>query len=152
MIKSAGKYRFLEEERGFSLAEMMTTIVIMIVVFFALHSIFDMSVRLFAFGNNKAEAVESARVGLEKMEREIRAAYPVDSNDPANSHLFFSANGLTSNPPPALPTETQITFGNDLGSGGAGNRVIECPDAASCEYITYKLSAPSNAPPCTASP
>ena len=152
MTISVVRDRFLREERGFSLPEMMTTIVIMIVVFFALHSIFDMSVRVFAFGNNKAEAVESARVGLEKMEREIRAAYPVDSNDPANTHLFFSANGSTSNPPQAMPTATQITFGNDLGAGGAGNHKIECPDAPSCEYITYKVTDDASNAACTASP
>jgi competence protein ComGC len=144
---------FLSEETGFTLTEMMVTIVIWIVMLFALYSIFDMSIRIFSFGSNKVEAMESARVGLEKMEREIRAAYPVDSNDPLNSHLFFSADGLSlSNPPQAMPTATQITFGNDLGAAGVGNKKIECPDPDNCEYITYKLSAPSNAPPCTGSP
>ena len=144
--------RFLREERGFSLPEMMTTILIMIIVFFALYGIFDTSVRIFAFGNNKAEAVESARVGLEKMEREIRAAYAVDGNDPANTHLFFSADGSTTNPPQAMPTATQITFGNDLGAGGAGNEKIEC--GTPCEYITYKLTVDNDASnaPCTAYP
>ena len=135
------KERFLREQRGFTLMEMMITMVIWIVMLFALYSIFDMSIRVFSFGSNKVEAMESARVGLEKMEREIRAAYPVDSNDPANIHLFFSANGSTSNPPQAMPTATQITFGNDLGAAGVGNKKIECPDADNCEYITYKLSA-----------
>ncbi|MBD0327788.1 MAG: prepilin-type N-terminal cleavage/methylation domain-containing protein, partial [Pyrinomonadaceae bacterium] len=55
--------RFLKEERGFSLPEMLVTIVIMMVVFFALYSVFDMSVRIFMFGSNKVEAVESARLG-----------------------------------------------------------------------------------------
>ena len=53
--------RFLKEERGFTLTEILVTIIIMIVVFFALYSIFDMSLRVFSFGNNKVEAVESAR-------------------------------------------------------------------------------------------
>ena len=151
-MRRVKKGRFLSEERGFTLTEMMVTMVIWIVMLFALYSIFDMSIRVFSFGSNKVEAMESARVGLEKMEREIRAAYPVDSNDPANIHLFFSANGSTSNPPQAMPTATQITFGNDLGAAGVGNKKIECPDADNCEYITYKLSAPSADPPCTASP
>ena len=147
------KERFLREERGFTLTEMMVTIVIWIVMLFALYSIFDMSLRVFSYGNNKVEAMESARLGLEKMEREIRAAYPVDSNDPNNQHLFFIANGTDLTlPPPAMPTATQITFGNEIGAAGAGNKKIECPDADNCEYITYKLSAPSNAPPCTVSP
>ena len=120
----------MKEERGFSLPEMMVTIVIMMIVFFALYSVFDMSVRIFMFGSNKVEAVESARLGLERMEREIRAAYPVGTD----GHLFFSANLTTSNPPQAMPAANQIT---------------------PCEYITYKLTddlagsiAPCNVSPC----
>jgi competence protein ComGC len=144
--------RVLREETGFTLTEMMVTIIIWIVMLFALYSMFDMSIRVFAFGSNKVEAMESARLGLEKMEREIRAAYPVDNSDP-ESHLFFRADGTTtSNPPQEMPSATQITFGNDSGAAGAGNKKIECPDADNCEYITYKLSAPSNAPPCAVSP
>src|SRR5215203_2616648 len=148
--------RFLKEEKGFTLTEMLVTIMIMMVVFFALYSIFDMSVRIFMFGSNKVEAVESARLGLERMEREIRAAYPVDANDP-NSHLFFSADGSPSNPPAmgdpqAPPWPTQITFGNESGGEGEGDGTIECGDP--CEYITYKLTDDddlSNAE-CTESP
>jgi prepilin-type N-terminal cleavage/methylation domain-containing protein len=144
------KARFLKDERGFTLAEMMVTIVIMMVAFSALYSVFDMSVRIFAFGSNKVEAVESARLGLERMEREIRAAYPVASD----GHLFFSANGSATNPPQAMPTQngSQITFGNELGAEGEGDGTIECGNP--CEYITYKLTDDddtSNAA-CTVSP
>ena len=132
--------RFLREERGFTLAEVLVTMVVMIVVLFALYAIFDRSLRVFSFGDNKVEATENARLGLEKMEREVRGAYPVDSSNPAKRYLFFSANGATSDPPQAMPTATQITFGNDLGAEGAGNGKVECLDAANCEYITYKLT------------
>ncbi len=143
--------RFLKEERGFTLPEMLVTIVIMMVVFFALYSVFDMSVRAFSYGNNKVEAIESARLGLERMEREIRAAYPVDASDP-DSHLFFSANGLTSNPPQAMPTLNQITFGNELGAEDEGDETIQCGDP--CEYITYKLTddVGGSSAACTVSP
>ena len=142
------KARFLGEERGFSLPEMLVTIVIMMVVFFALYSVFDMSVRIFMFGSNKVEAVESARLGLERMEREIRAAYPVASD----SHLFFSANGSATNPPQAMPSQTQITFGNELGAEGEGDGTIQCGDP--CEYITYKLTddVEGSSAACTVSP
>jgi Tfp pilus assembly protein PilW len=108
--------RLLREEGGFTLAEVLVTMMIMIVVLFALYSIFDMSMRVFSFGNDKTEAAENARLGLEKMEREIRAAYPYDK-----------AAGDTS----VLTTWTsdQITFGNDLN----GNRVVD-----SGEVITYR--------------
>jgi prepilin-type N-terminal cleavage/methylation domain-containing protein len=117
------KERFLREERGFSLPEMMTTIVIMTVVFLALHSIFDMSLRVISFGNNKVEAVENARLGLEKMEREIRQAY-----------AFDRANGNTLRFETWTPTE--IRFGNDLD----GSMAIECPNATGqCEKIGYQI-------------
>ena len=143
--------RFVKGEGGFSLPEMLVTVIIMTIVFLALGSIFDMSLRVFSVGNNKVEAVESARIGMERMEREIRAAYLVDASDPT-PYLFFSANGVPNNPPEAMPTPTQITFGNELSTEGEeGYGQIECPDADNCEYITYKLSAPSDEAPCAAS-
>jgi Tfp pilus assembly protein PilW len=142
------RMRFLKEETGFTLSEMMVTITIMMIVFFALYSIFDTSVRIFSYGSNKVEATESARLGLERMEREIRAAYPVGTD----GYLFFSANGTTSNPPQAMPSQTQITFGNELGAEGQGNGTIGC--GSPCEYITYKLTDDANgsSAPCTVSP
>jgi prepilin-type N-terminal cleavage/methylation domain-containing protein len=132
--------RVLRDEDGFTLAEMMVTMMIMLLVLFALYSIFDMSIRVFGFGNDKVEAVENARLGLEKMEREIRAAYLVNGSAPAKSYLFFNANGSSSNPPKAMPAADQITFGNDLGATGDGK--IECPNPQGrCEYITYKLTS-----------
>ena len=119
MITPSAKERFLREERGFSLTEMMVTILIMIVVFFALHSIFDMSVKVFSYGNSTTEAMENARVGLEKMEREIRQA--------DGDALILETR-----------TPTEIRFGNDLD----GNRVIQCPNTetpAQCEKIGYEV-------------
>src|SRR5215210_8681680 len=52
------------------------------------------------FGNNKVEAVESSRVAMEKMEREIRQASAY--NSPSDMHLFDQW------------TANQIRFGNDL--------------------------------------
>ena len=143
----------MKEEGGFTLSEMMVTITIMMIVFFALYSIFDTGVRIFSYGSNKVEAAQSARLGLERMEREIRAAYPVNAND-ATSYLFFSANGATSNPPQAMPDPAQITFGNERGAEGEGNGQIDCLAPDNCEYITYKLTDDANgsAAQCTDSP
>ena len=143
--------RFSKDERGFTLSEMLVTIMIMIVVFFAMFSIFDMSLRVFSFGNNKVEAVESARIGLEKMEREVRQAYKFNNSaSPAQDHLFFDTASPTiplTVPPTAV---TQLTFGNDLGAPGAGNGIVEC--GSPCEYITYKLIDNAGNTPCTANP
>jgi len=127
---SAGeaRARLLREESGFTLSEMMVTIMIMMVVLFALYSIFDMSIRVFSFGSDKVEAVENARLGLERMEREIRAAYPYNNTatPPPDDDLFKTWTAI------------QITFGNELN----GDLKIECPNpAGNCETITYQLSA-----------
>lgn len=111
--------RLLKEESGFTLAEVMVTMMLMIVVMFALYSIFDMSIRVFSFGNDKVEAVENARIGLARMEREVRAAYP--NNKPAgDTTLLF----------PGTDSDT-IVFGLDAN----GNRVVDNPG----ELITYDL-------------
>jgi type II secretory pathway component PulJ len=118
--------RVLREESGFTLSEMLVTMMVMILVLFALYSIFDMGLRVFSFGNDKVEAVENARLGLEKMEREIRAAHPYNKTAATpDQHLFDTW------------TSTAITFGNDFD----GNRKIECLNAGECEKITYQLNA-----------
>jgi competence protein ComGC len=121
-MKGDLRTRLLREEAGFTLAEMMVTTVIMIVVLSALYSIFDMSLRVFSVGNDKVEAVENARLGLEKMEREIRQAYPYDKTDDQN-YLF----------PPGTFLPNSITFGNNLND----DYVVD-PDTE--EEITYSLS------------
>lgn len=123
------KGRLFGDERGFTLPELMVTIMVMLIVMFALYSIFDMSLRVFGFGNDKVEAAENARLGLERMEREVRAAYPSDKAAGATS-LF---SGYTSN------VSNRITFGNDLN----GNRKVECPTPDTCETITYDTYRPS---------
>jgi type II secretory pathway component PulJ len=118
----------LRTEDGFSLTEMMVTVLVMIMVMFALYNIFDMGLRVFSFGNNNVEATESARLGLEKMEREIKSAYPYDKGNPtppADTHRFTPA-GMGTNP------SNHITFANDLN----GDRVIT-PET---EEITYDVS------------
>jgi type II secretory pathway pseudopilin PulG len=124
--------RLLREERGFTLPEALVTMMIMIVVLFALYSIFDMTIKIFSFGNDKVEATENARIGLETMEREIRAAYPVDRVN-GLQHIFF-APGFPATP--ARPGPQTITFGNDLSSP---NRKVD-PG----EEITYELRVSQN--------
>ena len=119
---------FLREEGGFTLPEMLVSMTMMIVVLFALYSVFDMSMRVFGVGNDKIEATENARLGLEKMARELRTAYPYDKIN-AKPHLFWnSATPATA----AMPTASSVTFGNDLN----GNRKID----VATEQITYSLS------------
>jgi prepilin-type N-terminal cleavage/methylation domain-containing protein len=120
VITLAARERFLKDERGFTLSEMLVTIIIMTVVLGGLSSMFHMSLRVFSYGNNKVEAVESARVGLEKMEREIRQAHTIDTT---TGQMFYTWS------------PTQIRFGIDLDEDG----IIACPSPAQCEMIGYQV-------------
>ncbi len=134
-MRSAARKRVVCEEAGFTLTEMLVTMMIMIIVLFALYSIFDMGLRVYSFGNDKVDATEKARLGMEKMEREIRAAYPVDGVNGLNHVFFPSGSPDPANSAPTLPGGQSITFGNDLPSAGAPpNRMIEPEEA-----ITYEL-------------
>lgn len=130
--------RLAGEESGFTLIEMLVTSMIMVLVLFALYSIFDMSLRVFSFGNDETEAVENARLGMERMEREIRAAYPYTKLDgvEANDYLFPAFGADPSDPVNPNPAGS-ITFANDLD----GDRQVEAD--ASSEQITYSLSGGS---------
>lgn len=155
-MRRLGKMSLLRDEQGFTLVEMMVTVMVMIVVFFALHNIFEMSMRVFKFGNDQVEATENARLGMERMTREIRAAYPVNKiSDPGNpsgakEHVLFSVGAPST---PALPPaeaglasneRRSITFGNDLPSPPSPpNRRIYDPVTGVVdpgEQITYKLN------------
>lgn len=66
------------DEAGFTLPEALVAVVLTAAVLLALYAVFDAGVRVFGAGRERSEAVQSARLGLARMEREIRAAYPPD--------------------------------------------------------------------------
>lgn len=120
--------QLIREEGGSTLPEMLVSITLMIVMLFALYSVFDMSIRVFGFGNDKLEATENARLGLEKMARELRTAYPYDKVNEQEYLFWTSANPAM----PAFPTSSSVTFGNDVNA----DRKID----VATEQITYSLS------------
>jgi len=70
--------RKVEGEAGFTLPEALVAMVLTAAVIFAFYAVFDAGVRGFAAGRDRAEAAQAARLGLARMERKIRAAYPRD--------------------------------------------------------------------------
>jgi type II secretory pathway pseudopilin PulG len=115
----------LHEEEGFTLPEALVSMVMMAVVLFALYAVFDASVRVFGAGRDEAEAAQNARLGLARMEREIRSAYPRDKADGDTTLLTDFG-------------ETHIVFGNDLD----GDRRIGDP-AESVSYATNTAGVPT---------
>ena len=123
--------RRLAEEDGFTLPEALVALVMTAAVLFALYAVFDAGVRVFGAGRDRAEAVQAARLGLARMEREIRAAYPQARAD-RDTRLLTDLG------------EDRLAFGNDLN----GNRRTVDPAtglAEAGEGISYTLD-PNGAP------
>ena len=98
-------------EAGFTLVEVLVAATMMFAVLFALYAVFDTSVRAFGYGGDKTEAVGDARLATDRMEREIRAAYPYDlTTNPPRRYLFLDPFDPTK---PAVPTATRLAFGNE---------------------------------------
>ena len=117
--------RRIPREEGFTLPEVLVAMVMMAGVLFALYAMFDASVRVFGAGRDRAEAAQAARLGLARMEREIRAAYPQDKAN-GNGTLLSDF------------TEERLAFGNDLN----GNRRTLNPATGATEAregISYAL-------------
>lgn len=73
-MKDSGHENRFADERGFTLAEVLVTILLMVLVLFALYSIFDTTLRVLGQGQDGVKAAQDARAALSRMEREIRAA------------------------------------------------------------------------------
>ena len=126
MVNRAGSWK---EEAGFTLVEVLVASTMMFAVLFALYGIFDVSVRAFGYGGDRLEAVENARLAVDRMGREIRSAYPYDlTSNPPRRYLFLDPLDPTK---PAVPTSTRIVFGNETG----GDRRI-----GATEVLGYYLS------------
>lgn len=119
--------RRLAGEDGFTLPEALVAMVMTVAVLFALYAVFDAGVRVFGAGHDRAQAVQAARLGLTRMEREIRAAYP-RARAEGDTTLLKDFG------------EDRLAFGNDLN----GNRRTIDPAtglAEAGEGISYTLDA-----------
>jgi prepilin-type N-terminal cleavage/methylation domain-containing protein len=109
-------------QAGFTLVEVLVAAAMMFAVLFALYAVFDVSVRAFGYGGDRVEAVANARLAMDRMTREIRAAYPYDqTTDPPRRYLFLHPLDPTE---PAVPTATRLSFGNET----TGDRKIEASE------------------------
>jgi type II secretory pathway component PulJ len=98
----------------------------MAAVLFSLYAVFDTTVRVFELADDRLEAAENARLGMGRMEREIRAAYPqaggvlLGTWEP--TRIAFQ------NKPTDEPPET-IVYSVSGGSSGSGppGRGRRCP-------------------------
>jgi len=136
--------RVVADESGFTLTEMLVSMTMMAAVLLSLYAVFDTTVRVFELAREELEAAQSARLGLGRMEREIRAAYPHDggvlldtweptriafqnkpTDDPAQT-ITYDLGGS----PPYLRRNGQRVAGPLVGTDGL--RFAYCERATDC--------------------
>jgi prepilin-type N-terminal cleavage/methylation domain-containing protein len=87
-----GVLRALRRERGYTLVEMLTTLLIMGVVMGALTTVFISASNSEADMNNRFRAQQTARIGLDKLRREVHCA---STASPSNANAVSSSVTLT---------------------------------------------------------
>jgi prepilin-type N-terminal cleavage/methylation domain-containing protein len=115
---------FFKDKRGFSLIELLVTLVIMSVVSLAIYSVFSVSSRTYTTQGVTADVQQSVRAAMEVMVQDIRTA----GLDPTASGNF----GIE------LAEATKLRFTSDSIDAGLGdfNGVL---DDTNSERITYVL-------------
>jgi type II secretory pathway pseudopilin PulG len=147
-VVSLAERRLLRDESGFTLAELLVAMTMMVTVLFALYSIFDMSVRILRSGNDELKAVENARLGLERMEREIRAAYPRDDGTLISvaREREITFQNRPDNDPPETITYSLSSSGSSSYLRRNGQRVVGPLDGADGLLFAYCTSATDCSP------
>lgn len=146
MVSASGpRRRPLADEGGVTLAEALVAMTMMTIVLFSLYAVFDTTVRVFELAGEDLEAAENARLGLSRMGREIRAAYPQAGgvllgtweptriafrNKPTEDPPEAIVYGVSGSPPFHLRRNGQRLVGPLDGAGGI--RFAYCKSAADC--------------------
>lgn len=98
--------RALRRERGYTLVEMLTTLVIMGVVMGALTTVFISASNSEADMNNRFRAQQTARIALDKLRREAHCASSATTGNPngASSTVTLTLASFCKTLPQPLPT------------------------------------------------
>ena len=162
--------RSLRSEEGFTLAELLTATMIMMIAFGAALIVLNMALRSQPRISDRANAIQDARVWVERLTRELRQGATV-SGTPTSSQLSFltyvrhaSCGGTTTGPSiQCLVTYTctagtcSRTESNLDGTGAATQQMVGglqssavftyTPSAAAPEYIGVTLTFPATDDP-----
>ena len=92
---------WLDDERGFTLAELLVVTAVLTLVMAGVFAIQQGGQQAYLLGSNRVEAQQSARIALDLMARELRTASP---NGPAPSGIV------------SIPSTTSITFRDQCGN------------------------------------
>lgn len=91
-MKAAGPMR---EERGFTLVELMLSVLLLSILFLAVWGLFGQGFILWKQGESKIDMHESLRVSLDRMTRELRYAQGITASSDSGNLYFVNAEGTT---------------------------------------------------------
>ena len=102
----------LRGEAGFSLAETLTATVISSIVLLGLYLMYDVNQATFIRGEQQTDLQQNARIGMDRLVRELRMA----GNDPSGALAVAGTAILTAD-------NTEVTFVADIDSDGTTEKV-----------------------------
>jgi len=86
---------YLKGERGFTLVELMLSILMLSILFMAVWGLFGQGFILWKQGGHKVDMYESLRISLDRMGRELRYAQKITSSSNETNLYFVNDGGTT---------------------------------------------------------
>jgi prepilin-type N-terminal cleavage/methylation domain-containing protein len=90
-----GMNRVLQDQRGFSLAELLVVVAILGVMLSGLLFVQQQGQQSYLMGSHRVEVQQNSRVALELMVRELRSARTVTAIPSSTDMTFVDENGVT---------------------------------------------------------
>jgi prepilin-type N-terminal cleavage/methylation domain-containing protein len=131
----------LAAEGGFTLPELLVSMVILLIVIASLASVLVSATRGQVDANNRFQAQEQARSGLDYLRRELHCASTVTQTSGTALTAGTAYNAITANVPATCPT-----------ASGTALYVTWCTSASSLttgDYTLYRVTSPTIRPTCS---
>jgi len=84
----------LKNQRGFTLVELMLSILLLSILFLAVWGLFGQSFIFWKQGENKVDMYDSLRIALDRMGRELRYTQGITSSSSSTNLYFVNADGI----------------------------------------------------------
>jgi prepilin-type N-terminal cleavage/methylation domain-containing protein len=132
------------DERGFTLVELIVTMVILVIVVASLSAVLVSATHSEVDANDRFQAQEQARTGVTQLTRELHCASTVTVTDSSGTAVLAGVNG--SRIAATIPSTCAT-------SGGTTLYVTWCTSASTLntsDWALYRVTSTSSAPLCSA--
>jgi len=135
--------RRARDERGFTLVELLVTMVVLLIVIASLASVLVAATRTQVDANKRFQAQEQARTGLAQLTRELHCASSVTQTSGSALAAGTNYNAITATLPATCST-----------AGGVGLFVTWCTSQSTLnttEWALYRVTSTASLPTCASS-